>query len=342
MTSSLSSPEGDLTMVGEAAPVVRSHSRSDRLWAGVARYGTLVVLLAIVVTMTILEPSTFATYSNVINILNQSSLAAIIAIGLTFALVSGDFDLSIGYTASLSGVVATTLMASAGLSIPLAFLVAIVVAAAIGLVNGLVVTVVGVNALVGTLGIGTIVVGANFAISGGLPTTLDHPSAFVNLTLGKAAGLPYPIYVMAAIAVLSWIVLNRTALGQSMQAVGGNKTAAEFAGLRVTRVRVIAFVLAAVLAAIAGVMLASRTGSAAANGGDAYLLSSYAAAFYGSSVLRDGQFHILGTIVGVITVIVGFNAIALLGLNTYYQYLFQGLLLIVGVGLGTFARRRST
>jgi ribose transport system permease protein len=126
-----------------------------------------------------------------------------------------------------------------------------------------------------------------------------------------------------------------------MQAVGGNRVAAELSGIRVDRVRVIAFVVCSMCAAVTGFLLASRTGSAAVSAGDTYLLSAFAASFFGSAVLRDGQFHILGTLVGVITVSVGFNSIALIGLETYWQYFFQGLLLILGVGVGTLARRRA-
>jgi ribose transport system permease protein len=317
--------------------------RSFDAWRFFGRYGAILVLVVMIVVVASLEPETFATKDNVINILNQSALAAIIAMGLTFPLVAGEFDLSIGYTASLCGVVACSLMVDSGASIPLAFLIAIAVGAVVGLVNGLVVTVLGVNALVATLGVGTVVIGINYAIAGGLPVTVQKGAdAFVDLTLGDFLGVPYPVYVMVILAGVLWVLLNRTVLGQSMQAVGGNPVAARLSGVRVDRVRVIVFVICSMCAAVTGVLLASRTGSAAVDGGDGYLLNAFAAAFFGSAVLRDGQFHIVGTIIGVVTVAVGFNAIALIGLETYWQYLFQGTLLILGVGVGTLARRRAS
>jgi ribose transport system permease protein len=335
----------DMSMQATAVdPVTTTPRRSGAdVWRWLGRYGALAVLVAMVVVVALMEPDTFATKDNVINILNQSALAAIVAMGVTFPLVAGEFDLSVGNTASLSGVVACTLMQKHGFGIPEAFLVTLALGAAIGLVNGLVVTVIGVNALVATLGVGTIVIGINYAIAGGLPVTLTGSEAgsFVDLTLGKLFGIPYPVYVMVVLAIVLWTLLNRTVAGQSMQAVGGNAIAARLSGIRVDRIRVIVFVLAGACAALTGVLLASRTGSASVNGGDTYLLSAYAAAFFGSAVLRDGQFHIVGTIVGVVTVAVGFNAIALIGLGTYWQYLFQGGLLILGVGVGTLARRRA-
>jgi ribose transport system permease protein len=325
-----------------AAPIAAPRRSSVDAWRWLGRYGAVAVLVAMIVVVAAMEPETFATKDNVINILNQSALAAIVAMGVTFPLVAGEFDLSVGNTASLAGVVSCTLMLEHGMSIPEALVLTLALGAVIGLVNGLVVTVIGVNALVATLGVGTIVVGINYAIAGGLPVTLTkNGDSFIDLTLGKLFGIPYPIYVMVVLALALWTVLNRTVVGQSMQAVGGNAVAARLSGVRVDRVRVLVFVLAGACAALTGVLLASRTGSASVNGGDTYLLSAYAAAFFGSAVLRDGQFHIVGTIVGVITVAVGFNAIALIGLGTHWQYLFQGGLLILGVGVGTLARRRA-
>lgn len=232
-------------------------------------------------------------------------------------------------------------MLDQGLPIAVSFVVAVAVGAVIGCVNGLVVTMLNVHALVATLGVGTVVVGLNYAVAGGLPVTLDDPEAFVGLSLDRVLGIPVPVYIMGAVAVVLWTLLNRTVLGQSMQAVGGNAIAANLSGVRVSRVRVAAFVISGMCAGLTGILFASRTGSAAVTGGDLYLLNAFAAAFFGSAVLRDGQFHIIGTLLGVLTVSVGFNSIALIGLETYWQYLFQGILLVVGVGVGSVARRRA-
>ncbi|TWH02674.1 ribose transport system permease protein [Nocardioides sp. J9] len=322
-------------------PALVQQPRSAQLWLLLGRYGALMMLAALVLVMSALKPDTFATGNNVVNILNQSALSAVIAMGLTFTLVTGEFDLSIGNTASLAGVVACTVIVRHDLSIPVAILSGILVGILIGLLNGFVVTVLGVNALVATLGVGTLAVGVNYAIAGGTPVSLSDPDGFLEISLGRFLGIPYPVYIMAGLALLAWVVLNRTVLGRSMQAAGGNATAAELSGIRVDRVRVVGFVICGALAGLTGVLLATRTGSAAVSAGDTYLLAAFAAAFFGSAVLRDGQFHIIGTVIGVITVAVGFNAIALLGMETYWQYFFQGLVLIIGVGVGTVARRRA-
>lgn len=322
------------------APVGAKPRRDPIEWFG--RYGALLVLGALIVGTSILAPDTFPTSDNAINILNQSALSAIIAMGLTFVLVTGEFDLSIGNTASLSGVVATTLMLKGGLGIAEALVAVLLMGAFIGVVNGFVVTFLNVSALIATLGIGTIIIGINYVISDGAPVALENPDRFIELTFGRLFGVPYPVYVMLLIAGLLWWLLNRTVLGQSTQAVGGNRVAAELSGIRVDRVRLSSFVVCSVCAALTGFLLASRTGSAAVAAGDSYLLSAFAAAFFGSAVLKDGTFHVIGTLVGVITISVGFNSLSLIGMPTYSQYLFQGLLLIVGVGVGSLARRRAS
>ncbi|MCR4513788.1 ABC transporter permease [Aeromicrobium sp. 50.2.37] len=322
--------------------VVATPSTSTRVWKWFGRYGALLVLAVLVVSTSILEPDTFATWDNFINILNQSALSAIIAMGLTFALVTGEFDLSIGNVASLSGVICLSAMVDQEIGVVAALVLAVVIGAAVGLANGLVVTLLNVNALVATLGIGTVAVGINYAVAGGTPVGLPDPAGFIQLTLGRFLGIPYPVFMMLGLAAVLWFILNRTVLGQSMQAVGGNAVAAQLSGIRVDRVRVFAFVICGICAGLTGILLASRTGSAAVSGGDSYLLAAFAAAFFGSAVLRDGEFHVIGTLIGVVTVSVGFNAIALVGLETYWQYLFQGLLLILGVGVGSLARRRAS
>ncbi len=320
---------------------VEASGRDLNWWRVVGRYGAILVLLSIIVVFTVLEPSTFATKDNAINILNQSALVAIVAMGLTFPLVAGEFDLSVGYQASFGGVLAAGLIQKSGFPIPAAIGTVLVVTGLVGLITGLIVTRIGVNALIATLGVGTIVLGVNYAYTGGLPVQIDDPEGFIKLTFNSLFGIPYPVYVMLILAALLWVVLNRTSFGQSVQAVGGNAEAARLSGIRVDRVRVLTFMIAASCAGLTGVLLASRTGSGAVDGGDSYLLSAFAATFFGSAVLRDGQFHIVGTLIGVVTVAVGFNAMAILGLDTYYQYLFQGTLLIFAVGVGTVARRQA-
>jgi ribose transport system permease protein len=242
---------------------------------------------------------------------------------------------------SLSGIITTVLMLR-GVPIPIAILIALFGGVIVGLANGFLVTVLRVNALVATLGIGSVLVGINYLISGGTPQSVEGQfPGFSSISIGDWLGIPRLVYYMAVTGLILWSVLNKTDFGRNVRATGGNVEAARLAGVRTGRLTTAAFVIGAVFASIAGILLASTIGSGQPTGGDGYTLSSFAAAFLGSTILREGQFHILGTLLGVITVTVGFIGLALVGMPSFAQYLLQGLLLIAAVVFSSVGRRWS-
>ncbi len=305
----------------------------------VSKYGTLIAMAIMILIFSISVPNgAFLTGGNLLSIVNQSSLTAIIACGLTMVLVVGEFDLSVGYAASLAGVLVTGLIAKQGLPIALAVLVTLVIGGGIGTVNGLLVTKARVNAVVATLGIGTVLTGLAFGYTAGSPI-VEVPTEFTYLALARFLGIANPIWFMLLVVAVLWVILNRTASGQRIQAVGANRSAARLAGIRTDRSKITAFVIAGVCAAFTGILLASLLGSGTVSAADSYLMDSFAAVFLGSATLRDGEFHILGTLIGVLVVNVGFNGLALLGTPTFWQYVFKGGILVVAVALSTIARR---
>lgn len=307
----------------------------------ISRYGTLVGMAAMVLFFSISNPNAFATHVNFINVLNQASLVAIIAGGLTVALIVGEMDLSIGFSASFAGVLISGLMVHNHLPVPLAIAVVLCVMGVLGLVNGVIVTKARVNSVIATLGTGTIVVGINFAYSTGAPIAAGVPESFLNLSLGRFWGIPHNIFTMGVILLALWVLVNRTELGQRFQAVGGNLEAARLAGIRVDRIKILAFVVSSICAGITGILLASVLGSGTTSAADSYLLNAFAAVFLGSATLRDGEFHIPGTFIGVLIIAIGFNGLAIFGAETYSQYIFQGGILIVAVAMSTVVRRYS-
>lgn len=331
-------------MTMTSTPVAKTGPRRDPLvgiLAFVGKYGTIVVLLAMIAGFSLAAPQFFPTTSNATNVLSQLALTAIVAGGLTLVLVVGEFDLSIGYQASLAGVLVVGLMANQELPAWAAVAIVLAVAVVIGIVNGLVITKLGVNSMIATLGTGTIIVGVNYWYANGIPIALIGAKAdFTDVALGHAVlGIPNPIVFMVVILAGLWVLLNQTSIGQHMQAVGGNREAATLSGIRSDRTIIAAFVVAAIFGAVAGMLLASRIGSGQINAGDGYMLDAFAAVFLGSAALRDGQFHIIGTLIGVLTVSVGFNGLAILGEPTFIQFLFKGVMLILAVALSTVARR---
>ena len=304
-----------------------------------ARYATIIGLALMIVIFSILSPDAFPTLNNFVNVLNQASLATIIAGGLTLAVVVGELDLSIGYAASLHGVLVTGLIVHDKLPIALAIVIVLALGALIGVVNGLIVTKLRVNSVIATLGVGTIIVGLAFAYSSGVPIVAGVPEGFLQLSLGRwLFGIPNPIIIMAVVVVGLWVLVERTAIGQEIQAVGGNPIAARLAGINVDRIKILGFVISAVCAALTGALLASRLGSGTTNAADAYLLTAFAAVFLGSATLRDGEFHVLGTFIGTLIIVFGFNGLNIFGAPTFSQYVFQGTILVVAVALSSLGR----
>ena len=304
-----------------------------------ARYATTIGLILMIVVFSFLSPKAFPTYGNFINVLNQASLAMIIAGGLTLAVVVGELDLSIGYAASLHGVVVTGLIVKNQLPIPVAIAIVLALGALVGVINGLIVTKLRVNSVIATLGVGTIIVGVAFAYSAGVPVVAGVPEEFLQLALGRwLFGIPNPIIVMALVVVALWVLVERTAIGQEIQAVGGNPAAARLAGISVDRIKILGFVISGMCAGLTGTLLASRLGSGTTSAADSYLLTAFAAVFLGSATLRDGEFHVLGTFIGTLIIVFGFNGLNIFGAPTFSQYVFQGAILIVAVGLSSLGR----
>jgi ribose transport system permease protein len=321
-----------------SAPEMAKTGRGWRVLLGLlATYGTIIGLVLMVLAFSAMAPLAFPHLSNLVNVLNQASLAMIIAGGLTVAMIVGELDLSIGFAASFAGVLVTGLIANQGFPVPVAIVAVLLVGAFIGLVNGLIVTKMRVNSVIATLGTGTIVVGLNFAYSTGAPI-VSVPDSFVDISIGRIWGIPHNILTMLAVMAGLWFLVERTSIGQSIQAVGGNAIASRLSGIRVDRIKILGFVVAGICAALTGILLASALGSGTTSAADSYLLTAFAAVFLGSATLRDGEFHIAGTFVGVLIIAVGFNGLAIFGAPTFYQYVFQGAILIVSVGLSSLGR----
>ncbi len=326
-----------VTQAGDLPPDARD--RRARLMRFIGTYGTIIVLAIMLVIFSILQPGTFATVGNFRNIINDMAIGTIVAAGLTVPLVAGDFDLSIGYVASFCGLLVVGLLSFSELSIPLAIVLVVGLGTLIGIVNGIVVSKIGVNAFIATLGTGTVIVGLNYAYSGGIPLQLTQSREFTNIAIGRIAGVPHLVIIMAAVLIVLWVILNRTVQGQHIKAIGVSPESARRAGVAVDRSRIVAFAIASTCAAIGGVLMASNLGSGQVTAGDGFMLTSFSAAFLGSAALREGQFHIVGTLIGVLTVAVGNNGLAMIGAPIFTQFLFAGSLLVVAVALGGIGRR---
>ncbi|WP_455812741.1 ABC transporter permease [Pseudomonas graminis] len=290
--------------------------------------GTLIGLLIIVVTFSLLSP-VFWTLPNLLNILQQSSINAIIALGMTLVIISGGIDLSVGPTAALSAVLGATLMV-AGVPVPLAVMATLGVGALCGVFSGTLVAYAGLQPFIVTLGGLSLFRALALIFTNGNPI-FGIPMEFRNLINSTVFGIPTPIVVVVVIAVFLWVVMNKTPLGEYILAVGGNEEAARVAGVPVKRTKVTVFVISGVLASLAALILIARLGAAEPTIGNLWELDAIAAAAIGGASLMGGKGSIVGTLIGAVILGALRNGLTLLNIQAFYQLLATGLIIIIAM-----------
>ena len=309
-----------------------------------SRFGTIGFLVLLVVAFSASRWEVFPTLLNFLNILNQSAILGVISVGLTVCLVMGLFDLSIAAMATLGGYLVVRFLVAQGESpyVALSILGVLAGASAIGVVNGVLVSYLGISAFIATLAMGSVITGVILGYSESRTIVTGIPDAFVVVGQGSIAGIPNAVLVMLVVAFVLWLLLEHTQAGRNLYAIGGNAEASRLSGIAVKRYGLLALGISGACAGLAGIMAAASLGAGRPQGvGDTYLLNAFAAVFIGASTLRPGQFHILGTIIGVLLIGVINNGLSILGAQTYWQYIVQGLLLMVAMfGAGVISLRR--
>ena len=300
--------------------------------------GTLIGLAVILAAFSALSPA-FLTWPNLANVLQQSSINACIALGMTLVIVSGGIDLSVGPTAALSAVMSATLMVG-GVPVPLAIGAALGVGAACGLFNGVLVASARLQPFIVTLGALSLFRALALIHTGGAPV-FGIPAEFRALTNGEVWGVPNPVVIVAALAALAWVTLNRTPLGEYLLAVGGNEEAARIAGVPVARTKVAAFVISGVLASVAALILVGRLGAAEPTLGTLWELDAIAAAAIGGASLMGGKGSVVGTVLGAVILGALPNGLTLLNVQAFYQLLATGLIIIAAMLIDRATRGRG-
>ncbi len=305
-----------------------------------AGYALPLILVLFLVFFSIASPDMFPTWRTFETLLRTESVSAILAIALIFPLVVGEYDLTVAANLGLAAILVTGLSSQQGLPLGLSMVIAIAICGLIGLANGLLVAKVGINALVATLGVSVIVTGAVFWYTRGNVFYTDIPPLLPKLAHGNLLGIPLPAVFLLVIALVAWYVLDQTPLGRYFYAVGGSRDASRLAGLNVDGLSILAFVVAGVLAALAGILQAAQLGSGNPNIGPPFLLPAFAAAYLGATVFRVGQFNVAGTIVAVFTVAIGITGLQLLGMDFYIAPIFQGAALIIAVMAARYLKQQ--
>ncbi|MEN3184276.1 MAG: ABC transporter permease [Atribacterota bacterium] len=304
------------------------------------RYGTLLALFGLIMLFSLLRQNVFCTLRNFLNITQQIAILMMVAIGATYILAIAEFDLSLSALVSFVGVLAAGLMVG-GMHPFFAVSVALSATLLFGLLNGVLVAFLRLPSFVTTLAVGTLVSGVTFWYSGGTIIFSGIPKSFTILGQGNVGRVPIASLLMFSLLALSAYLLTYTTLGKAIYAVGGNETAAWYSGIRVARVKVIAFLLSALHSGLAGIVLASRLGSAHPTGGGGYLMPSYAAAFLGTTIFREGEANIWGTFVGALIMGVLANGLTILNVPYFLQDILTGIILIGALVLRASRKREE-
>jgi ribose transport system permease protein len=299
--------------------------------SGIYVWGALILLFALWV------PETFLTGTTFKNIAAGEAVTALITLGLLFPLAAGTFDLSIGFTVGLSGIIAAKLLNS-GSSPTVAVLVALGVALAVGVLNGVVVVGIGVDSFIATLGTGSVIQAVTLAISNN-EQIIGLPPSFGAIGNNEILGLPLPVFYVIIFAFVAWYALEHTPFGRYLYAIGSGREAARLAGIKTDRFRFATLIISALAAGAAGVVVTARLGSGSPDIGPEYLLPAFAAAFLGATQLKPGRINVWGALIAVYLLATGVTGLQLAGASFWITYLFNGLALIIAVSLGVLQGR---
>ncbi|MEK4387923.1 ribose ABC transporter permease [Solibacillus sp. FSL W7-1464] len=294
------------------------------------KLGPLLGLFLIVIVITILNPS-FMTTDNVLNILRQVSISALIAFGMTFVILTGGIDLSVGSTLALTGAVAATMLAS-GIDPVLTILAALLLGAILGAVNGIIIAKGKVAPFIATLATMTIYRGLTLVYTDGRPVSdLGNEITFQMLGKGYFFGIPVPVCTMILAFIVLYVIMHKTTFGRRVYAVGGNEAASKLSGINVDRVKIAVYSLTGMLAALSALILTSRLNSAQPTAGTSYELDAIAAVVLGGTSLTGGKGWIFGTLVGALIIGVLNNGLNLIGVSSFFQQVVKGIVILIAV-----------
>jgi ribose transport system permease protein len=300
--------------------------------------GTVIGLIIMVVVFSSMS-DVFLTQRNLVNILQQSSINACIAIGMTLVIISGGIDLSVGPAAALSAVLSATML-MAGYPVTIIILSALVIGLSCGLLNGVLIAYAGLQPFIVTLGTLSLFRALALIYTGGNPV-LGLPNEFRQILSSQVLGLPVPVIVVAVLAITAAILLKKTPLGEYILAVGGNEEAARVSGVPIERTKVITYMMSGGLASLAAVILMARLGAAEPTLGNLWELEAIAASAIGGASLMGGKGSIFGTILGAIVLGAMRNGLTLLNVQAFYQLLATGIIIILAMLVDRLARGRG-
>ncbi|MDY0371306.1 MAG: ABC transporter permease [Sphaerochaetaceae bacterium] len=319
------------------------NSKKDRqlesLGTVLQKWGVFIGLILLMLFFSI-KSRHFFSIPNFLNIARQTSITAIIAVGMTYVIIINGIDLSVGAIVGLAGVLCAVFITNLGMNPLLAIVLVLVVSAVIGLIIGATVAYIKIPPFIITLAMQQIVRGVAFVITSGYPVYLKNP--LMN-TIGRGffLGIPTPVYIMAVIFIAGGFMLHRMRLGRYIYAVGGNIQTARLSGIKVERVIVIVYILIAVFCGISGVILSGRLSSGTPNAGTGFEMDVIAATILGGTSFAGGEGTVFGTLIGALLMGVLSNGLNIMNVDPYIQMIIKGFVIFLAVFLSVINSRKS-
>lgn len=333
-TSSMKAPE-KANGVAEGGPRPRAIGGSSSgvpPWLDlIQRFGAVILLILVCVIFSIMEPDSFATWQNARTILQQEAVLACLALGLLLPIAVGEFDLSVGYVLGFSAVIAASLGGESNMAGGLVIPIVLLSGLAIGAFNGILVAKFKIHSLIATLGVGFAVSGATVGVTGGTTLFQGIPKIIPNISNTEIFGLKSAVWVVFALALVLYLVLEFTPFGRRIYAVGGSERVARLSGVRTDWIKIAAFSIAGGMAAMAGILQLGQAGGASAAFGVNLLLPAFAAIFLGATAIKPGVFNVWGTVIAILLLAAGFTGLGLQGVPLWVEPIFDGAILLIAV-----------
>jgi ribose transport system permease protein len=331
-----------MTELSDRTAVAPARSREVPEWLralGFRRLSIVYVEIVAVIIFVLWVPKTFVATATVTGILDQNAITGLVALALVVPLAAGVFDLSIGFALGATSIFCAWLLGNTSFGVPAVVALSVLFAACIGCVNGFVVVTLRIDSFIGTLATGSLLQSAILIISGDQDLTSGMRPSFLHLGTSSAAHITVPVFVMIGVTLAMWYVLNHTALGRHVHATGLSEVPARLAGVRTDRIRFCSLVISATVAGIAGILLAAVVSAGDPSVGPSYLIPAFAAAFLGATQFRDRLFNAWGTVFAVWLLGTIISGLALTNAPVWMPYVFQGVVLIIALSLGSWHGR---
>ena len=297
---------------------------------------TVIALIILMAVITIIN-SNFLTANNLLNLLLQVTSNALIAFGMTFVILTGGIDLSVGSILALSSALTAGLLGS-GMPVTSAILISLIMGCILGMMNGLLISYGKLAPFIVTLATMTIFRGATLVYTNGNPITKGLSDTFLFQFLGQGyiVGIPFPVIIMFIVFIVLYVLLHKTAFGKSVYAIGGNEKAAYISGVKLNKVKIIIYSISGMMASISGLIITSRLSSAQPTAGASYEMDAIAAVVLGGTSLSGGKGRILGTLIGALIIGVLNNGLNIIGVSAFWQQVVKGVVILIAVLIDRF------